>query len=43
MTTDQAPVNGAGVDCEPDPTAEWPVPYSLTAAAEALLDAEAGS
>lgn len=26
-----------------DPTADWPVPYSLTPVAEALMDAEAGS
>jgi hypothetical protein len=42
---DYAPVNGSGpeIDQEADPTAEWPIPYSLTHVAEALLDAEAGS
>jgi hypothetical protein len=37
MTTNHAPANEAA----PDPTADWPVPYSLTPVAETLLDAEA--
>ena len=45
MTTGQAPAISAGleVDQEADPTADWPVPYSLTPVAEALMEAEAAS
>jgi hypothetical protein len=44
-TTDYAPVNGSGpaVEFDADPTADWPIPFTLTPAAEAVIDAEAGS
>jgi hypothetical protein len=49
--TGECPFTGTvECDCGPapegeaeDPTADWPVPLTVTPAAEALLDAEAGS
>jgi hypothetical protein len=42
--TGECPVTGtAECGCPPAGEADWPVTYSLTPAAEALIEAEAGS